>query len=187
MRPEHDSASTATAAPSAVNVPPSTLRSVRRVARPFAQRDVPASRRTAATRPPAPSPSAASPREDAPLSGVSPSLLLDGETPPPSAIEPPDESSGVYALMRAVLLDAIDCLTGHGVLPRHRARVAMQARVWFSRRDRSFLFSYESICDVLGLDADRLRKKLLTTRRPTRAALAGMITSSEPSITGRVA
>ncbi|MEW6271071.1 MAG: hypothetical protein AB1689_17450, partial [Thermodesulfobacteriota bacterium] len=115
------------------------------------------------------------------------SALLDGETPPPSAAEPPDESSGVYALMRAVLLDAIDCLSGQGVLPRHRARVAMQARAWIARRDRDSLFAFESICDVLDLDADRLREKLLTTRRPTRAALATLTTGSEPSCTGRVA
>jgi len=63
----------------------------------------------------------------------------------------------------------------------------MQARAWIARRDRDSLFSFESICDVLELDGDRLRSKLLRTRRPTRTALAALTTATEPAFTGRVA
>lgn len=96
--------------------------------------------------------------------GVSPDELLDGETPPPSASAPTTESVGVLALMRAVLVDAITCLSGQGIKPSHRARVAMQARAWISRRGCDSLFSFDSICDALELDGDRLRRVLLAPR-----------------------
>lgn len=73
--------------------------------------------------------------------------------------------------MRAVLLDAVDCLSGRGVKPSHRARVAMQARAWFARRGRDSLFSFDSICDVLGLDGERLRERLHAARGSREALL----------------
>jgi hypothetical protein len=78
------------------------------------------------------------------------------------------------ALMRAVLLDAIGCLSGQGVKPTHRARAAMQARAWVARRGSDAgLFSFDSICDTLELDGERLRRMLLTTppsRKPAEQA-----------------
>jgi hypothetical protein len=106
---------------------------------------------------------------DASSLGVSPIELVDGETPPPSSSAPTTESVGVLALMRAVLVDAITCLDGKGVKPSHRARVAMQARAWISRRGCDSLFAFDSICDALELDGDRLRRVLLTPRSSKRA------------------
>jgi hypothetical protein len=110
---------------------------------------------------------------DASSLGVSLDGSSDGETPPPSVAIPTSESVGPLALMRAVLIDAIGCLSGQGVKPSHRARVAMQARAWFRRRGREDLFSFDSICDALELDAERLRRMLLTTppsRKPPKEA-----------------
>lgn len=101
---------------------------------------------------------------DASSLGVSPSELVDGETPPPSTATPTTESVGELALMRAVLVDAITCLSGRGIKPSHRARVAMQARAWIARRGRESLFTFDSICDALELDGEKLRWMLLAPR-----------------------
>jgi len=66
--------------------------------------------------------------------------------------------------MRAVLVDAITCLSGRGIKPSHRARVAMQARAWIARRGRESLFAFDSICDALDLDGEKLRWMLLAPR-----------------------
>lgn len=69
---------------------------------------------------------------------------------------------GPLVLMRAVLRDAILCLQGQAPdVPRSdRMRLAEEARVWVLSRDFSYLFSFEAICDVLGLDAEDLRRRL---------------------------
>jgi hypothetical protein len=71
--------------------------------------------------------------------------------------------------MRAVLLDAIGCLSGQGIKPSHRARVAMQARAWIARRGTDALFSFDSICQTLELDGERLRRMLLTSPSSRKA------------------
>jgi hypothetical protein len=71
--------------------------------------------------------------------------------------------TGERALMRAVLQDAILCLRGHaaGVPRERRSQASEQAYWWFMSRDTSWPFSFESICDVLGLEATSLRRRLL--------------------------
>jgi hypothetical protein len=101
---------------------------------------------------------------DASSLGVSPDEFVDGETPPLSSAAPTSESVGELALMRAVLVDAITCLSGKGIKPSHRARVAMQARAWIAKRGRESLFTFDSICDALELDGERLRWMLLAPR-----------------------
>ena len=74
-----------------------------------------------------------------------------------------DSSAGQRALMRAVLEDAILCLRGHGRPTRDRARLAAEAEHWVTSTDRRWPFSFESVCDVLGLEAGYLRRRLLHT------------------------
>lgn len=93
-----------------------------------------------------------------PLDDASPSAPAGGE----AASSPSGDASGVLGLMRAVLIDAIDCIAGRGVKPIHRAKVAMQARAWVARHGRESVFAFDSICDVLELDGERLRRRLLT-------------------------
>src|SRR5262249_47071293 len=78
----------------------------------------------------------------------------------------PNPNCGERALLRAVLQDAVLCLTGQGVPKRERARVAAEARQWMLSRSRRWLFAFESICDVLDINAEYLRDKLLRHRRP---------------------
>lgn len=121
---------------------------------------------------------------DASSLGVSPAELVDGETPPLSTSAPTTESVGELALMRAVLVDAITCLSGRGIKPSHRARVAMQARAWIARRGRDSLFAFDTICDALELDGEKLRWMLLAPRssksaqRQDRAVESFFLTSA---------
>ena len=68
---------------------------------------------------------------------------------------------GERALMRAVLEDAIRCLSGAGGPMRMRPSLAAEARRWVTDRDRQWPYSFENICDSLGLDADHVRTRLL--------------------------
>jgi hypothetical protein len=70
---------------------------------------------------------------------------------------------GSRGLMLAVLEEAIQCLAGDAkaLAVRRRAREAARARQWLLTRDPTSLFSFESICAVLDLEADALREKLL--------------------------
>ena len=65
--------------------------------------------------------------------------------------------------MQAILLDALQCVIGP---ERQRAREGLCAREWIDTHDREWPFSFESICDALGLDADALRRRLRNAPRP---------------------
>src|SRR6476660_1709243 len=69
--------------------------------------------------------------------------------------------SGERALMRTVLEDAIRCLSGAGGPMRLRPSLAAEARRWVTESDRHWPYSFENICDSLGLDADHVRTRLL--------------------------
>jgi len=73
--------------------------------------------------------------------------------------------TGARALMRAVLQDAILCLQGEApaVAADERQRRAAEAYRWVRSRDVGWLFSFESICHVLNLDANCLRRRLLSS------------------------
>jgi len=79
--------------------------------------------------------------------------------------------SGEHRLMVAILEDAVSIhvksLSGGSVTRRD----AREAREWLANRDRSLTFGFESICDVLGLDASYIRRGIRAARaRPTEAA-----------------
>ncbi len=70
-------------------------------------------------------------------------------------------AAGERALMRAVLEDAIRCVIGE-VGPRHqRGALAAEARQWIETADPRWPFSFENVCDGLGLNAANLRRRLL--------------------------
>jgi hypothetical protein len=76
-------------------------------------------------------------------------------------------TSGARALMLAVLEDAMLCVE-RGRRRRHpRTRqMAAEAETWMRSDSREWLFSFVSICDVLGIDTDALRGRLLPTVEP---------------------
>jgi hypothetical protein len=73
------------------------------------------------------------------------------------------DTSGPRALMLAILEDATRCIE-RGRRRRHpRTRqLAAEAETWVRSDCREWLFSFASICDVLGVDPDALRVRLLT-------------------------
>ncbi len=64
-------------------------------------------------------------------------------------------------LMLAVLEDAIDCYQkyAHARDPRGR-QMFDESREWVLSGDRSWLFSFENICDTLEINADYVRRGL---------------------------
>lgn len=79
----------------------------------------------------------------------------------------PDESrdlSGEQRLMLAVLQDAIRCslkIPAGRRLPPHGP--ATEARRWIESADMQWPFSFERICEALGLDATRVRATVLAS------------------------
>lgn len=72
-------------------------------------------------------------------------------------------TSGACALMLAILEDAVLCVErGHQRRYARMRRQTREAESWMRSDGREWLFSFASICDVLGFDADALRLRLLT-------------------------
>jgi len=78
------------------------------------------------------------------------------------------------ALMRAVLEDAILCYLGHGRRRRMDPRIlSREAEFWILRDDWESPFSFNNICNALGLCASSSRKEILAWKDdPTRARLS---------------
>jgi hypothetical protein len=68
---------------------------------------------------------------------------------------------GERRLMLAVLEDAVDSYRKYALAhdPREQA-CFLEAKEWFFSPDRSWLFAFENICDVLEMNADYLRMGL---------------------------
>jgi hypothetical protein len=72
------------------------------------------------------------------------------------------DSCGPIALMLAVLEEAARCLA-RGRRRRHSGSLALaaEAEAWVRCDSREWPFAFASICDVLGLDVDAARTRLL--------------------------
>jgi hypothetical protein len=78
--------------------------------------------------------------------------------------------TGEQRLILALLCDALQAYAGElarGKRP-HRLR---ELKRWFESTDRSYVFSFESVCDALGLDVGYVRRRVLQTE-PTRVRRA---------------
>jgi hypothetical protein len=64
-------------------------------------------------------------------------------------------------LMLAILQDAVDCYQRHALArnPRHREEFE-EAKAWITSSDTDWVFSFENICNVLGIDPDYVRSGL---------------------------
>ncbi|MCX8071972.1 MAG: hypothetical protein N3C12_05920 [Candidatus Binatia bacterium] len=64
-------------------------------------------------------------------------------------------------LMLAILEDAVYTVLKHaGTRNRRAQRLVREAEKWMALTDRSWIFSFENICAVLGLEADVVRARL---------------------------
>src|ERR1700685_2794447 len=75
---------------------------------------------------------------------------------------PDARSEGEHRLMLAVLKTAIaDYLQGSETQTREARRLSDEAGAWISKKSlASGVFAYEEVCESLGIDANRLRKRL---------------------------
>ena len=64
-------------------------------------------------------------------------------------------------LMLAVLRDAVSCYQDHaGARNKLKRSLHRDAEEWILDRDRSYLFSFDNLCDALGYDPDYMRAGL---------------------------
>ena len=88
------------------------------------------------------------------------------------AQEKDDGIAAERAIMQAMLADAVDCYQRYALARDTRgATLFDEAHRWIHSGDREWPLSYENVCDVLDLDADRLREGLSrwASARPRRA------------------
>ncbi len=83
-----------------------------------------------------------------------------------------DSNLGVQRLMWAILKDTLRCyqnsFDAHTVCGQ---RMFHDARQWIFSNDLTWVFSFENICLVLGIDGDRLRGELARWTRLRRRAM----------------
>jgi hypothetical protein len=94
-----------------------------------------------------------------------PDIFLAGQLAP--ALPGSKPFQGERRLMLAVLGDAVDCYR-RGRRARDPATRLLfdETRAWLESTDRRALFSFESICDALDIDADYLRRGLRQRQAP---------------------
>src|SRR5690242_21910 len=72
------------------------------------------------------------------------------------------QASGEKALMLAVLEDGIRCFQEHLRNPRSNPRLlSQQAESWIRAVDYEWPFSFNNVCETLGIDPSALRAALL--------------------------
>ena len=80
--------------------------------------------------------------------------------------------SGEKALMLAVLEDGIRCFQEHLRNPRSNPRLLSQeAEAWIRAVDYDWPFSFNNVCETLGIDPEALRGALLEWKARRLAAL----------------
>ena len=76
-------------------------------------------------------------------------------------------------LMLAVLEDAVVCFQKHVLAQNRRGKAAFrEAEDWILEQGSDWLFSFEDICEVLGLDPDYIRQALLSWKERRLAELS---------------
>jgi hypothetical protein len=85
---------------------------------------------------------------------------------------------GERRLMIAILEDAVDTYRKQAGAHDPRGQQAfLEAEEWFDDVDRTWLYSFENICDVLDLDADYLRRGLRAWKARAKAGRRGQVVS----------
>jgi len=82
------------------------------------------------------------------------------------------QASGEKALMLAVLEDGIRCFQEHLRNPRSNPRLlSQQAEQWIRAVDYEWPFSFQNVCETLGINPESLRGALLNWKAKRLAAL----------------
>ena len=85
---------------------------------------------------------------------------------------------GERRLMIAILEDAVDVYLKQAAAHDARGQqLFLEAEEWFDDTDRTRLYSFENICDVLDLEADYLRRGLRAWKARANVARRGQVVS----------
>jgi hypothetical protein len=106
-----------------------------------------------------------------------------------SAPELARRQKGECQLLAAVLEEAIDCFQKNlGASDPRKQKLFQEAEQWIMRKSDTFVFSFEHICGVLGIDPGYLRSGLQHWRRaqalPADSAGSASVTAQMGSIPG---
>jgi hypothetical protein len=83
-----------------------------------------------------------------------------------------DPACGERRLLLAVLEDGIRAFLKNARATHGRPfNLRREALLWLTKDDQCDVFAYESICEALGIDADRLRQRVLSEAERPSAAL----------------
>jgi hypothetical protein len=91
------------------------------------------------------------------------------------------EFDGERRLMIAVLEDAVDVYRKQvGAQDARGKQLFREAEEWIEDTDRTWLFSFENICDVLDIDATYVRRGLHALKRRGPGALRPKVVTLHP-------
>ena len=91
------------------------------------------------------------------------------------------EHDGERRLMIAVLEDAVDVYRKQaGAQEARNQQLFREAEEWIEDRDRTWLFSFENICDVLDIDSTYVRRGLHAWKDRARRAEAKRVVAMRP-------
>lgn len=107
--------------------------------------------------------------------GIAPTVVEPAAVLPEQFFAPPStayQSCGEYALMSAVLEDALLCFDKQFMShSRQSLQLAREAEEWIQSNDAGWLFAFVNVCVALGLDADSVRRQLTLRRQSATRAL----------------
>ena len=84
-----------------------------------------------------------------------------------------EDHDGVRRLMWAILKDTLRCYQNHfDGMNVQSQRLFREANRWIYSDDLTWVFSFENVCAVLGIDGDRLRSELSRWSRLRRRIAA---------------
>jgi len=87
-----------------------------------------------------------------------------------------------YRLVVAILQDAIECFQKHLRARDPKARqLFADAEAWINSDDRQWAFSFANVCDLLGLNAEYLRRGLCRWKERELASQRGRVCAVTPS------
>jgi hypothetical protein len=88
-------------------------------------------------------------------------------------------SCGEHRLLIAIMQDAIECFQKHiHARDSKRRQLYMDAELWVTDQSDDGPFSFDNVCDLLGMNPDYLRVGLLDWRDRERARRQGRLIES---------
>lgn len=85
-------------------------------------------------------------------------------------------SSGEHRLLIAIMQDAVECFQKHiHARDSKRRQLFLDAESWISSDDYSGTFSFNNVCDLLGMSPEYLRQGLIDWRDRERTRRKGRL------------